>query len=307
MPAGLRLSAGGLISGTPGTDGAATFTVQVADAENPAATASATESITVADQLAVTTTSLPGGTADQPYSAALAVAGGVGPYTWSVSSGSLPAGLSLDAATGAISGTPTGTGTATFSTTVTDSGTPPVTASASLTITVTALPLSVTTVTLPDATQNQPYLATLGAAGGVTPYTWSLVSGSLPAGLELNQDTGRIGGVPTGTGLVAFTVQVTDSDNPAATADESLSILVSAQLAVTTTSLPTVITGQQYIQTLTAAGGDPPYSWSIASGSLPSGLSLDPATGIISGTTSDAGRFTIVVMVTGGGDDDGCC
>jgi hypothetical protein len=304
LPAGLKLSAGGLISGTPTTDGPASFTVQVADAENPAATATATESITVADQLAVTTTSLPGGVADQPYSATLAAAGGVGPYTWSVSSGSLPAGLSLDPATGAISGAPAGTGTAAITATVTDAGNPPVTASASLTIAVTALPLAVTTTGLPTGTMGQPYAATLAASGGVTPYTWSLSpgQGSLPAGLTLDPSTGSIGGAPDGPGTSTFTVQVTDSDNPAVTATAQLEIIVGAPLAVSTTSLPTALQGQSYSQTLTAVGGIAPYTWSVSSGSLPPGLSLDPSTGIISGSPSTLGKSLFVVTVTDSGN-----
>jgi Putative Ig domain len=301
LPAGFKLSRTGIISGTPTTGGTATFTVQVADAENPAATATATESLTVAAALTVTTTSLPGGTADQPYTATLNAAGGVTPYTWSVSSGSLPAGLSLDPATGAISGTPTGTGTATFTAAVTDAGNPPVTATASLTIAVTALPLAVTTTTLPDAIQNTFYEATLAASGGVTPYAWSVVSGSLPGGLQLDQNSGDISGAPSGLGLFTFTVQVTDSDDPAVIADETLSITVAAALAVTTTSLPTAVAGQSYMQTLTAVGGIPPYTWSISSGALPTGLALDPGTGTISGTTAELGRFVVTVQVTDSG------
>jgi Putative Ig domain len=301
LPAGLKLGAAGVISGTPKTDGTTTFTVQVADAENPAVTATATESITVADQLTVTTTSLPGGTADQPYSAALAAAGGVTPYTWSVSSGSLPAGLSLDPATGAISGTPTGTGMATFTAAVTDAGNPPVTAGASLTITVTALPLAVTTSSLQTATQGRIYDDRLTATGGVTPYTWSVSSGSLPAGLSLDPGTGDISGTPTGLGASTFTVQVTDSDSPAASASASFTLTVAAPLAVTTTSLPTAVVGQPYMQTLTAVGGIAPYTWSIVAGSLPGGLALDPATGIISGTATGTGRVLLTVQVTDSG------
>ena len=120
--------------------------------------------------------------------------GGITPYTWTVTVGSLPAGLTLNATTGVISGSPSGTfvGAVNFTVTVTDSETPtPQTASASLSITISVAALSVTTTSLPTGVASTIYpVATLQATGGISPYTWSVTTGSLPAGLILNSATG---------------------------------------------------------------------------------------------------------------------
>ena len=111
---------------------------------------------------------------------------------------------------------------------VADSQSPPVTATAPLSITVNATlaPLTVVTTSLPVGTQNTGYSAMLAANGGVTPYTWSITAGNLPRGLSLNTITGAILGTPSGGGTSNFTVQVTDSNTPAANASAPLSITI---------------------------------------------------------------------------------
>jgi hypothetical protein len=101
-----------------------------------------------------------------------------------------------------------------------------VTATQSLGITVAAAPLTVTTNSLPDGTQNAAYSATLVAAGGTVPYTWSISIGTLPNGLALDINAGVISGTPTDTGTTTFTVQVTDANS--LTASQMLSLTVSA-------------------------------------------------------------------------------
>jgi hypothetical protein len=137
LPGGLSLNtSSGAITGKPTAAGTASFTVQVTDSSSPAKTASANLSITISAPLSVTTTSLPGGTVGSSYSATLAATGGTTPYTWKVTCGSLPAGLSLNTTTGAITGKPTAAGTSSFTVQVTDSSSPAKTASANLSITV---------------------------------------------------------------------------------------------------------------------------------------------------------------------------
>ncbi len=177
--------------------------------------------------LLITTASLPGGTVNTPYSANLSATGGLPPYTWSIMIGSLPAGLTLEANSGVIAGTPTTAGTSNFTVQVSDSESPPALTTAPLSITIQS-PLLITTSSLPPGTVNTPYSATLTAAGGLPPYTWRITSGSLPAGLSLDANSGLISGTPTTAGTSSFTVQVSDSQSPPATASAPLSITVNA-------------------------------------------------------------------------------
>src|SRR6185503_10524914 len=127
------------------------------------------------------------------------------PYTWSLNSGTLPAGLSLSAA-GVLSGTPTAAGTSNFSIKVTDNAAAIGTKSFALTI--NAAP-SITTASLPAGDAGTAYSQTLAVTGGTSPFTWSLSSGTLPAGLSLSI-AGVLSGAPTAAGTSNFTVKVTD-------------------------------------------------------------------------------------------------
>jgi hypothetical protein len=223
LPAGLKLSSKGTISGTPVAAGTVAFTVAAIDSEAVPASTTANFSITIQSELAVTSLSLPAGAVGINYSTALAAAGGVSPYTWSLTGGNLPAGLNLSAS-GVISGKPTASGAATFTVQVVDSGTTQQTAVAQLTIAIDVV--TITTASLPNATVNVLYSAPLAAAGGVTPYSWTL-SGTLPSGLSLNS-AGVISGTPISTGTATFTVHVADSESPPATAGAQLSITVNS-------------------------------------------------------------------------------
>lgn len=299
LPAGLGLSTAGDITGTPTGAGASSFTVKVADSSSPEQTATKALSITIdaaPQPPTVTTTSLPSGTVSTAYSATLAASGGSTPYSWSITSGALPSGLSLAASTGAISGTPTTSGTSSFTVEVKDANSNTGTKSLSIAISSAAQPPTVTTSSLPGATVGTAYSSTLAASGGTTPYTWSITSGSLPAGLSLTASSGAISGTPTASGTSSFTVQVKDAANNTGT--KSLSITVGAStLAITTTSVPGGQVNTSYSAFLVASGGTTPYSWSISSGSLPAGLSLSSA-GQISGTPTAAGTSSFTVKVT---------
>ena len=298
LPPGLSLNAAnGAISGTPTGAGGYTFTIAVSDSSSPTQIASQQYTVNIAAQLVIGTSSLPGGVTGSAYSSALSASGGTTPYLWAVSAGALPAGLTLNATTGVISGTPTNTGTANFTVTVVDSGIPQQTASAALVIKVVA-PLVVTSLSLPDGFVGSAYSATLSASGGSTPYTWAIVSGSLPAGLTLNSSTGVISGTPSSAGSSSFTVAVVDSSNPALFSTQPLTLLVVSPLSVTTTALPGATVSTPYSATLAAAGGLTPYGWAISAGSLPPGLALTASTGALSGTPTTAGTFTFTVLVT---------
>ena len=222
LPAGLKLSIKGTISGTPVAAGTVNFTVSVIDSEAVPASTTANFSIAIQSELAVTSISPPAGTVGVNYSTTLAAAGGVSPYTWTLASGNLSPGLSLSPA-GIISGKPTASGASTFTVQVADSGgTNQQTAIAELTIAINVI--SVTTTSFPNATVNVPYSAPLAAVGGVTPYSWTM-SGTLPSGLTLNS-AGVISGTPTSTGSATFTVHVADSETPPATSSAQLTLTV---------------------------------------------------------------------------------
>jgi large repetitive protein len=305
LPAGLTLNASaGQITGTPTTAGTLNFTLKVTDAETPTAhTATAALSISVSSMpLQITTSSLPTGVINYGYSAMLTAGGGTQPYSWSITIGSLPTGLTLTLATGQISGTPTAQGTFNFTAKVTDSSNPNQSVSANLSITINGA-LTITTTTLPSGSEGSSYSATVTASGGLPPYAWSISAGSLPGGLNLNSNTGQITGTPSATGTFSFTVQVVDSEIPAATTATNLSITINqgTPLQINTNSLPEGSEATQYFATLSASGGQPPYSWSVSTGTLTSGLTLDASTGTITGKPTALGTSSFTLKVTDSG------
>ncbi len=299
LPSGLGLSTSGTISGAPTATGTSSFTVKVTDSSHNTATASL--SITIVGAPQITTTSLPSGRTGAPYSASLSVAGGVAPYTWSVVSGSLPPGLTLTAFSGQILGTPTSAGTYTPVFQVSDADKN--TARATLSITITGSgngTLKIVTTSLPAGTGGVQYGASLQASGGTPPYTWTQVAGVLPPGLALNTN-GAIAGIPTAPGTYGVTVQVSDSSSPEQTAQASLSItIMPAVLQITTTEISSGTVNTFYQSQLDASGGTTPYTWTIASGKLPAGLTLN-SSGLISGTPTAPSQSNFTVRVTDGG------
>jgi subtilisin family serine protease len=159
-------------------------------------------------------------------------------------------------------------------------------------------PVAISTSSLPGGTVGQAYSETLAVTGGTPPFAWSLDAGALPAGLTLNASTGAVTGVPTAAGTESFTVRVTDSLEQTDTQALSIEVAPPPQPAILTASLPAGNVGSAYGATLQASGGTPPYTWSLDPGPLPPGLTLDPATGAISGTPTTAGTFPFTAKVT---------
>jgi hypothetical protein len=245
-------------------------------------------------QLTITTSSLPDGQVNANYHETLAASGGTAPLTWEISSGNLPAGLNLTGSTGIISGTPTTAGTSNFKVKVTDSGAPVQTATRDLSITVNTLPqLTITTTSLRSKVLGETYADTLEAQNGQPPYSWSIVSGNLPNGLALNASNGMISGTPALAGIFNFTAKVVDSAQPSQEDTQALSIEIVPRpsLEITTTSLNNGSLDTPYADTLEAVGGLKPYTWTLASGSLPPGLALNSAGGQITGTPTASGNF----------------
>ncbi len=236
--------------------------------------------------LMITAAALPNGQVKNPYTSTLTATGGTVPYSWTLTSGTFPDGLSLDGTTGVISGTPTVSVAATaLAFSVRDSASPSQTGSVNLSLTVVSSALAITTNFLPDGQVGSPYSTTLTAVGGSTPYSWQLTSGTLPAGLALNPASGVISGTPTANiSPTSLSFKITDSANPAATAMVSLTLTMAAvPLVITTTGLPDAQTGVAYSAPLASAGGTGAVIWTISSGTLPAGLQLNASTGAITG------------------------
>lgn len=268
--------------------------------------ATATLNIAVTPAPVIQTATLPGLLNGANYSQQIVATGGVAPLIFKVTAGNLPPGLNLNT-NGAITGRTTSNGgTFDFTVTVTDQGTPPLTAMHDFTLIVAPAPaLSITTTSLNGAVQATPYNQGLTATGGVPPLTWSISSGALPPGLTLDASTGQISGTPTTQGTTSFTVTVKDSsllppNNQPQTASQALSITVGppGPLTIVTTSLPEANSATLYSQQIHTTGGIGPFNWKLTSGILPSGLSLDPATGVISGTVTAVSTNTFSVQVT---------
>jgi Fe-S cluster assembly iron-binding protein IscA len=156
--------------------------------------------------------------------------------------------------------------------------------------------ISVITTDLPEGQVAEAYTTTLRASGGKRPYIWSIQAGSLPNGLMLDPSTGAISGVPTTAGLNTFTILVEDSNLENATHDLAITIKPPPPV-IQTDSLPDAPVNQSYSQNLQVSGGRPPYAWTIASGALPPGVSLN-LDGTITGTPTDQGYYTFDVQVT---------
>jgi len=297
LPPGITLSSAGVLAGTPATAGNYPVTVNVTDHNGGIATRAITLVIAAGPELYFAAP--PFGEIRSNYSDTLVASGGTGPYTWSVSSGSLPAGITLDPGTGTLAGTPTAAGTSIFTVEVTDADGQSATEATTLTI-ISGPALSFPAP--PAGEIGTAYSDTLTASGGTGPYTWSVSSGSPPAGITLDPATGTLAGTPTaaGTSTFTFTVQVTDAHGQSATKATTLTIISGPALSFP--APPAGEIGTAYSDTLTPSGGTGPYTWSVSSGNLPAGITLDPATGTLAGTATAAGTFPFTVQVT---DTDG--
>ncbi|WP_348270052.1 putative Ig domain-containing protein [Edaphobacter paludis] len=299
LPAGLVLSASGAISGTPTAAGSFSFTLTATDSSNSSLTGSQAYALTVA---APTISLMPvsgtlNATAEMAYSQTFTASGGTSPYIYSISTGVLPAGLSLNGTTGAISGTPTASGTFSFTVRAVDSstgtGSPFFTAN-NYTLVMAAPTIILIPASLPSPMVETAYGQTISTTGGTSPYTYSISAGALPAGLTLSSTTGVISGTATAGGAFSFTVTAKDANNFTATQAYSFTI-AAPTITLTPTTLPSPTIEKAYSQIVSATGGASPYTYSISAGALPSGLTLSSPTGGISGTATASGTFSFTV------------
>lgn len=244
-----------------------------------------------------TEVSLPDAEVGIPYTFQLTATEGCLPYHFYYKAGSVPGLVVTD--DGKLTGTPTAAGTFTFWVEVDDSVTCAGVPSQGQFTLVVAPHIEITATTLPGAKIGVPYKAPVTATGGGT-LEWSVTEGTLPPGLSLNRIDGTISGTPSTVGSFPFTVKVKDDKRKAT---QSYTLAVAAPLSVQpSVNLPVAEVGVPLNSAIGSTGGIGPLRWSIASGSLPGGLSLDGEKGVIKGTPASAGAFSLSVSVT---DSDG--
>jgi hypothetical protein len=299
LPPGLTLEGpNGVLSGKPTQYGSYTFTIQAKDNSVTPEVVTAVLTMNVNAGLAVNPTALPQGVVGTSYSQAISVTGGIAPYTLTIPANTLPDGLTFTAATGTISGTPIKVGTWNITVSIADSENRQATTTQSYSIRVVSTPLTIDAVTLPKAGVSQQFAQQLAATGGVTPYTWSVTSGTPPQGLQLST-AGLLSGTPLQYSAGSpFTIQVTDSETPPQTATVTFTLPVQNTLTITSTTLPAATVGIQYSAPVVATGGVPPYSWVAGANLDKLGLAINAATGVISGIPQVAGAFSGGVSVT---------
>jgi hypothetical protein len=277
------------------SDTGSQFTVVVSNSAGNATSTAATLTVNAGPgaPLQIATSLLANAQAGIKFQASLAATGGAPPYQWSIASGAFPPSISLNAASGSLSGTPSQGGQFDFSVQVSDSSSPtPQTAMKALTLSVLAFALQITPGGLPSGQVGLPFQATITGSGGVTPYTWS-ITGALPSGLSLNASSGGIAGTPTQAGTSAFTIVLMDSMGQTAQKSSSITIAAagppaSGQVVITPSTPPAVNQGTTFQFTANAAG-----TWSC-SGTDSSGATT-PCKGSINAST---GLYTAPATVT---------
>jgi uncharacterized protein YhjY with autotransporter beta-barrel domain len=311
LPAGLTLSAGGALTGTPTAGGSFNFTVTATDSSAFPGPFSGSQAYTLtiaAPTLALPATPLAGGTLGVTYSAAITPAsGGSAPYAYAVTAGALPGGLTLNASTGAISGTPSALGTFNFSITATDSstGTGPYTATQAYAITV---------IDEPPTGGSSSLTVAYNAAATNVPLT---LSGGAPTSLAIGMPPANGTAIVSGTTITyqptagyagpdSFTYTATNSGGTSAPATVSVTVQ-DAVITITASGGFAATVAAPYTQTFTFNGGTPPWSGYQVT-NLPAGVAITGTTAntvTISGTPTQAGTFNLNVSATDGSTGNG--
>jgi large repetitive protein len=319
LPPGLTLAKSGHVSGTPTQVGGWSFWVNLSDENPPSANwcvpSNAQREFTIAingsaggspgpgpspapapaPALSITTSGLPMATVGAAYSTTLSASGGSGTKSWTVASGSLPAGLSL-ASDGVVSGTPTAPGTTSFTAKVSSGG---ANSQRQFSLDVVAA-LQIAAPATQVAEVAVPLTIELNATGGSAPYRWELTQGSLPThvGFIGNQGNGSkamIKGVPANSGSFPLTFRVTDVLGRSTL--HTITLGVTDKLRLTSVKMPRVGRVAKLFQAHgVVEGGYGKPSWSIARGVLPAGLRLDSKTGFITGRPARRGHSVFYLM-----------
>jgi len=285
LPSGVTLSSSGLLSGTPTVSGSFPFTVQATNGFGTNPTQNFTLTVTSAAPTFTSSTSATfvNGTAG---SFAVTATGAPAP-TYSITSGSLPTGLSLNTTTGLITGTPSVTGTFVLGLNATNGVAPDATQTLTLIVVQAPAITSANNTTFVEYVSNTFSVTTTGYPAP----TVSLQSGSLPSGVSLSS-AGVLSGTPTQSGVFTFTAKASNGVSPDAT--QAFTLTVNAAPAITNANTYTGNKGVAMTFTFTATGYPAP-TWSVLSGTLPAGITLNSTTGVLSGTTTADGVYVFVV------------
>ncbi|RZA24482.1 MAG: autotransporter outer membrane beta-barrel domain-containing protein, partial [Lysobacteraceae bacterium] len=242
---------------------------------------------------------LPDGDVGTAYSAALSASGGAAPYSYSLLSGVLPVGMSFSSA-GQFSGTPRSDGS--FSLTVRATDANGNTGTQAYSFSIAAPTLAITPATLPAGTTNIAYSQALASSGGIAPYSYSLVSGSLPVGISFTS-AGVFAGTPTTAG--SYTTTVRSTDDAGYSVDNVYTFAIDAPtISIDPETLDAAVVGDAYTVVLAANGGAAPYAFALESGALPPGIGLDGAGGF-NGTPGASGTFNFSVRATDSNGNSG--
>jgi large repetitive protein len=303
---GTATASGTAITYTPtaGYSGSDNFSYTATNASGTSAPATVTITVTAPTfTMSPAAGALTAATVGTAYSQTVAASGGTAPYTYAVT-GTLPAGLSLNTTTGAITGTPTTAGNASFTITATDANS--VTGAANYSLAVAAqsvaLALSPSSGALTAATVGNAYNQSVTATNGTGPYTYS--GTGLPNGLSINTSTGAITGTPTTAGSYTITVAATDSTSPANSGSSSYTLVVNAAATIVFSpsggALKDAMAGEAYSQQISVTGGSGTLIYSLASGTLPKGMVLNISTGALNGPldTGTEGNYTFSIQAS---------
>ena len=294
LPQGLTLNSNGTFSGAPLQTGTFNFRVTASGFGGCSSFYDYVLNVACAG-VSITTAGLPNGSIGTAYNQTIA-ASPAGSYNFAVTSGTLPPGLTLNASTGVISGTPTATGSFNFTVTA---GNGDCSGSRSFTVAIACAGISLSPSSLPAGQAGVAYSQTIS----VTPagsYSFSISQGALPTGLTLNTQTGLLSGTPATTGAFTFTLKALAGNGCENTAVFTLTINCPT-VSLSPTTLPNGDNGTAYSQSLSAAPAGGNYTYAVTAGSLPTGLNLNAATGILSGTPTANGSSTFTVTATGFG------
>jgi beta-lactamase superfamily II metal-dependent hydrolase len=295
LPSGITLSSDGLLSGTTMMTGSFTFTVTATDANMCMGSQTYTLMVNPAcPTITLSPASLPNANAGSSYSQQLS-ASPMGTYTFAVTAGSLPTGITLSSA-GLLSGTTMMTGSFTFTVTATDANM----CMGSQTYTLMVNP-ACGSLTLSPATISNPLVGIFYSVPFNTSptgqYTYSISSGTLPTGLNFSTQ-GAITGVPSATGMFTFTVMATATNGCSTTRTYSVNVTnPCATFTFSPASLPMAIVRSAFSQQLSISSPAGTYTFAVTAGALPAGMTLS-SNGLLSGTVNTGGNFNFTVTAT---------